>query len=207
LVVVGQYWRGEDEVRTRLLSERWQVFHITPIGYARSDRAPGYAGEALPGQVLAVLDNHDVERFAIWGYSAGAAMAACVARATPRAAALVCGGYNLFEPLTPGKLRQLDRRLRPDHASRSLWWWVNSFDWASEVGAMSCACLLYWGSEDRQVAKKLRSATASPLLIQDFDHIEFAGLDHVTCDSREALESDILPTVGGWLSSRLGRDR
>src|SRR6185437_12348879 len=101
-------------------------------------------------QVLAVLDRHQIDRFTIWGYSAGGAMAAYVARATPRAAALVCGGFSLFDRFTSGTLQRLDRRLPPDHASRTLWWWVNSVDWTGEISAASFPCLLYWGSRDRQ---------------------------------------------------------
>jgi pimeloyl-ACP methyl ester carboxylesterase len=205
LVVVSQYWRREDEVRVRLLSDCWQLFEITPVGYGQSDRVPSYAAEALPDQVLAVLDRHEVARFAIWGYSAGGAMVACVARATPRAVALVCGGFSLFDPLTPGMLRQLDRRLPPDHPSRSLWWWLNAFDWNSEVRAMSCPCLLYWGSDDRQMAGKLRRAQTR-LHLQNVDFAEFAGLDHAACNTCDALSERVVPAVDKWLARRVGRD-
>ncbi len=205
MVLLSQYWRKEDEARTSLLSERWQVFQITPVGYGRSDRVPGYAGEALSDQVVAVLDRHEVSRCVVWGYSAGGAMAACVARATARVSALVCGGFSLFDPLTPGSLRQLDRRLRPGHASRSLWWWVNAFDWSREVAALPCPCLFYWGSEDRQMAAKLRRAQAQ-VSLGEVDFVELEGLDHAACDTREALRERIVPTVAEWLSSRTGRD-
>lgn len=201
-MVISQYWRREIEIHTRLLGGRWQLFHITPIGYGLSDRVPGYAGEALHEQVLAVLDRHGVERFAIWGYSAGGAMAACVARATKRAAGLVCGGFGLFDQFTPGALRQLDRRLDPDHASRSLWWWVNCFDWASEVENM-CPCLLYWGSNDRQFAKKLRRSQRKICSSSDVDFVEFPGLDHGACATRESLEELVVPTIEPWLAARV----
>jgi pimeloyl-ACP methyl ester carboxylesterase len=205
VVIVSQYWRENDEVLAGFLGDRWQLFRITPVGYGQSDRVPGYAGKALAGQILAVLDHHAVDRFAVWGYSAGAAMAACVARAAPRAIALVCGGFSLFDPLTPGTLRQLDRRLRPDHPSRGLWWWVNAFDWASEVHAMSRPCLLYWGGDDRQMAPKLRRAQTG-LMLQDVDFVEFSGLDHAACNTSEALAEHVAPTIDAWLSRRVGRD-
>jgi hypothetical protein len=100
-------------------------------------------------------------------------------------------------------MRQMDRRMRPDHPSRSLWWWFNSFNWNDELNAMSCARLLYWGSEDRQMAKRLRRAR-DQLLLQEVDFVEFAGLDHAACNSREALERTVVPTVVDWVSSRLG---
>ncbi|NYJ75880.1 alpha/beta fold hydrolase [Allobranchiibius huperziae] len=204
LVIVNQYWRAEDEVHTQLLSDRWQLFHITPVGYGESARVPGYAGEALCDQVLAVLDRHEVERCVIWGYSAGGAMAACVARATTRVSAMVCGGYSLFDPLTPGTLRQLDHRLRPDHASRSLWWWVNRFDWSNEVATMPCASLFYWGSDDRQMATKLRRAQ-NQLLLGDAEFVEFAGLDHASCNTHDALREHVIPMITERLRSRAGR--
>lgn len=189
-------------VHVRMLGDRCEVFHITPVGYGESDRVPGYAGEALPDQVLAVLDRHEVNRFVVWGYSAGGAMAACVARATPRAAGLVCGGFCPIDALPPGTMRSLDRRLRPDHASRSLWWWFKTFDWATELASMSCARLLYWGSKDRQMAGRLQRAQRE-MELQEVEFVEFAGLDHAGCNAREALEGQVVPTIANWLSRRV----
>jgi pimeloyl-ACP methyl ester carboxylesterase len=202
LVVLAQYRQPADAVRVRMLGDRCTIFHITPVGYGESDRAPGYAGAALPEQVLAVLDRHQVSRFVVWGYSAGGAMAACVARATPRAAGLVCGGFCPVDAMTPGTIRRLDRRLRPDHPSRSLWWWYNTIDWGSELGSMPCARLLYWGSQDRQMARRLRSAQLE-LSLRDVEFIELAGLDHTGCNTKEALAQTVIPTVADWLSRRL----
>lgn len=199
IVVVNQYWRPEDAVHVRMLGDRSQVFHITPVGYGKSDRVPGYAGEALPDQVIAVLDRHEVERFVVWGYSAGGAMAACVARATPRTAALICGGFSLFHRFTPGTMRTLDRRLAPDHASRSLWPWVNAFDWHHEIDAMALPTLLYWGGSDRQMASKLRRSS-SALFVGQVDFVEFEGLDHGACNSSEALAGLVVPTIRDWMA-------
>lgn len=198
VVVIGQYWRREDDVQVEMLGDRSQVFHITPVGYGTSDRVPGYAGEALPDQVAAVLDRHEVDRFVIWGYSAGGAMAACVARAEARTAALVCGGFSLFHRFTPGTMRQLDRRLAPNHASRSLWPWVNAFDWRCELAASAIPTLLYWGSDDRQMAAKLRLSRAE-LFFARIEFVEFEGLDHATCNSSEALRDAVVPTVRDWI--------
>lgn len=120
LVLLSLYRRRADLVHARILSDRWRVFQVHPLGYGYSDRVPGYAGEDLAGQVLAVLDHDGVERFVVWGYSKGGAMAACVARATHRAAGLVCGAFSLLDHPTDARLRQMDRRLRPDHPSRTL---------------------------------------------------------------------------------------
>jgi pimeloyl-ACP methyl ester carboxylesterase len=201
VVIVSQYWQPVDEVRDRLLGTSRQVFHVTPIGYGKSARVPGYAGQALPDQVLAILERHGVDRFVVWGYSAGGAMAACVARATPRVAGLVCGGFALFKPQTPGVARRLDRRLPPDHASRSLWPWVNSIDWFAEVPAMPCSAMFYWGATDRQMATALR-VSQQQLLLDGVDFVEFPGLNHPACNDREALETLVVPSVEEWITRR-----
>lgn len=202
LVVLCLYRRRADMAQARMLSERWKVFQIAPLGHGYSDRVPGYAGELLADQVLAVLDRHNVYRFVIWGYSAGGAMTLCIARATSRTAGVVCGGLVPQAP-TPGALRRLDRRLRLDHPSRSLWWWMKNFDWNDEVGKMSCVRLFYWGSEDHHMANGLRRVR-DQLTLQDVDFIEFPGLDHGACNAPEALEHAVVPTVSNWISRSLG---
>ncbi|MEX0874697.1 MAG: alpha/beta hydrolase [Actinomycetota bacterium] len=204
LVLLNLYRRRADMVQARVLSTKLRVFQVFPLGYGYSERVPGFAGERLVDQVLAVLDRHEVDRFVVWGYSKGGAMGLGIARATRRAAGVVCGG---FWPglVTPGLVRQMDRRLRPDHPSRSLWWWFKDFDWADELSRMSCARLLYWGSEDRQMAQRLRR-TREQLTLQDVDFMEFPGFDHGGCSSPEALESAVVPGVAGWLERRLGAE-
>jgi pimeloyl-ACP methyl ester carboxylesterase len=188
-------------VQARVLSARFQVFQVFPLGYGYSDRVPGFAGKRLVDQLLAVLDPHGVDRFVVWGYSKGGAMALGIGRATPRAAGVVCGG---FWPglVTPALIRRLDRRLRADHPSRSLWWWFKDFDWSEELSKMSCARLLYWGSEDRQMAQRLRS-TREELALQNVDFVEFPELDHAGCAAPDALETQIVPSVESWFQRSL----
>jgi len=70
---------------------------------------------------------------------------------------------------------------------------------------MSCARLLYWGSEDRQMAQRLRRAREQ-LTLQDVDFIEFPGFDHGGCSSPEALAHVVVPAVAGWLEQSLGAE-
>jgi pimeloyl-ACP methyl ester carboxylesterase len=135
LVVLSLDRRRQDMMQARALSDTYQVFQVAPLGYGYSDRVPGYTGDRLAEQVLGVLDYHGVDHFVVWGYSAGGAMALCIAQATRRAVRIVIGGFSP-SPLRPGVLRQLDRRLAPDHPSRSLWWWFQEFDWTTELAAM-----------------------------------------------------------------------
>jgi pimeloyl-ACP methyl ester carboxylesterase len=201
LVVPHLYRRPADVDQARLLSDRWQVFQIAPVGYGYSDRVPGYAGERLVDQVLAMLDQHSVDRFVYWGNSKGSAMGLCIARATDRIAGLVCGGFAP-SPMTPGVVRQLDRRLPPDHASRSLWWWYNNFDWTDELSTMSCARLFYWGSDDRQMATKLREMR-SQIPLQDVDFMEFPGLAHASF-TPPVMEELVVPAVADWTERHVG---
>ena len=205
LVVLHLYRRREDVVQLRLLSSRLQVFEIAPLGFGRSDRVPGYAGEALTAQILTVLDHHHADRFVVWGYSAGGAMAACIARATPRTAGLVCGGYALLGVPTAGAMRQMDRRLRPDHPSRTLWTWVTRFDWGAELRAMTCPRLFFWGSEDTsvQMAKRLRRIREE-FADDDIDFVEFPGVGHEVGGDESLMTDLVVPTVVSWIDRRLG---
>jgi pimeloyl-ACP methyl ester carboxylesterase len=205
IVVLQLYRRREPMIHTRVLSDRWQVFEISPLGFGRSDRLPSYAGEALVDQVQAVLDRHDVDKFVIWGFSAGGAMAACIARATPRAAGLVCGGYALIGLPTPGGAREMDKRLAPNHPSRSLWAWVARFDWADELRSMGCPRLLFWGSEDTsvQMGKRLRRMREQ-LADTDVDFVEFPGVGHEVGGDEGLLTDLVFPAVTSWTDRRLG---
>jgi hypothetical protein len=68
---------------------------------------------------------------------------------------------------------------------------------------MTCARLLYWGAEDRQVAKRFRRL-GRQLMLQDVDFIEFPGFDHQGCNTPGALERSVVPAAGGRVSQRLG---
>ena len=203
LVVLHLYRRREDVIQLRLLTDRWQVFEIAPLGYGRSDLVPGYAGEALPDEILAVLDHHGVDRFIVWGYSAGGAMAACIARGTARTAGLVCGALSIFDFPTDAVMRQMDRRVTPDAASRSLWAWFKQFDWDEELRAMTCPCLFYWGSEDRRMVKGLRRAREQ-LAEHGVDFVEYPGLGHEVGGDEALLADLVIPDVVAWVARRLG---
>lgn len=205
LVVLNGYRRRQDLPQLRLLRESWQVFQIDPLGYGFSDGVPGYAGEALTRQVLTVLDRHGVDRFVIWGYSQRAGMAACVARATPRTAAIVGGGFALLDTPTAGEQRRLERVLRANHPSRAFWQWFTQFDWAAELAAMHCPRLLYFGADDLGKQGRRLRRSRKRLEACGVDVVEFEGLDHQTCSGDdEAGSGRIIPTVVEWVGRRVG---
>jgi pimeloyl-ACP methyl ester carboxylesterase len=206
LVVLNGYRRRADMPQLRILRDSWHVFQIDPIGYGYSERIPGYAGEALTEQVLAVLDEHAVERFVIWGYSQRGGMAACVARATSRATAMVSGGIALLRVMTPAEQRRGERALRADHPSRPFWRWFMRFDWAAELAAMQCPKLVYFGAEDFGAQGRRLRHDRAQLEAVGVDVIEFEGLDHALCGDgdTEVIRDQILPTVVDWVHRRVG---
>lgn len=208
LVVISLYRRREDMIQAQVLSDRWRVFQIQPLGYGYSERVAGYAGEALADQVMGVLDDHGVDRFVVWGYSKGGAMAACIARATPRTVGLVCGAYALLDHPTDARMRQMDRRLRPDHPSRTLWAWVKRFDWREEFRSLPCPSLLYWGSEDRHAPRlrRARELLGDPDLFgrQDIEFVEYPGLGHEAGGDSQHLAESVIPIVVDWTARRIG---
>lgn len=78
------------------------------------------------------------------------------------------------------------------------------FDWDEELRAITCPRLLYWGSEDRQMAKKLWLAQQR-LTLQAVDFVEFEGLDHGACNTEAALTGLVIPAVVSWVARRLGQ--
>lgn len=207
LVVLNGYRRRQDLPQLRLLRASWQVFQIDPLGYGYSDRVPGYAGETLTGQVLAVLDCHDVDRFIIWGYSQRAGMAACVGQATPRTAGVVAGGMALLDSPTAAELRRGERVLRADHPSRAFWRWWSQFDWAAELAAMHFPMLVYFGGDDLGTQGRRLRRARKRLEACGVDVVEFEGLDHQTCgfDDEESMSDRITPTVVDWVGHRVGQ--
>jgi pimeloyl-ACP methyl ester carboxylesterase len=197
IVVLHLYRRREPLIHLRLLRDAYSVFEIAPLGYGRSDRVPGYANEALAAQVLSVLDHHDIDRFVVCGYSKGGAMALSVARQTPRAAGVVCGGYAPIGFLTDALMRRLDRRLAHDHPSRTLWPYVKSIDWETELASPRCSALFYWGSEDRQMARHLRR-TREQFESKYINFMEFEGLDHGAFNE-DVTANIVIPAVRTWL--------
>jgi pimeloyl-ACP methyl ester carboxylesterase len=203
LVVLQLYRRREPLVHLRALSDRWTVVEISPIGYGRSDRVPGYAGELLADQVHAVLDRHEIDRSVVWGYSAGGAMAASIALASTRTSGLICGGFALGDAPTPGVIRQMDRRLAPDHPARTLWAWVTSIDWTAELRAMTFPRLFFWGGEDTsvQMAERLRRMR-DRFADTDIDFVEFPGVGHEVGGDEPLLTDLVFPAVIEWIDHR-----
>ena len=184
----------------RLLSHRWRVFQIDPIGFGFSDRPVPHPAVPVADQVCAVLDRQGVDRFLVWGASQCGAMAMTVGRATSRVAGLITFGMGLIDKPPERRMRDLERmdRLqlgRP--ADRAFWRYFFSFDWLDELATMDHPRLLCWGSEDRNHAPALRRASARlPLAAVDF--VEFPGSGH-------GVPAELaVPRVLDWVRDRVG---
>lgn len=187
----------------RLLSDRYTVVQVSPLGFGRSDRPRDYPPAGIHEHVLAVLDHEEIDRFAVWGYSQCGAMATVVAQGTTRAAALVTGG---FSPINGGPsdawIARADREQRVPVPARAFWHWLRRFDWAAELAAMPCAKLVYVGDEDPMAARIWRTHEA--LTDRGVTVIEFDGLDHRGCATDPALSTRVVPAVANWLDTRVG---
>jgi pimeloyl-ACP methyl ester carboxylesterase len=206
IVLVKPHRRSKDYLQLRLLSARFRVIQVEPLGFGDSDRPAEYPTAGLHEQVLSVLDCVGVDQFVIWGYSQGAAVAAAVAQATQRAAALVAGGFSLLDRPTDTQLSRMDRQQRVPIAPRAFWHWYRGFDWVSELAAMRCPRLVYAGADDRTYAPGLRR-TRDQLTGHGVCVVFFEGLDHRTCNDEPALSSKVIPTVVGWLDESMALTR
>jgi pimeloyl-ACP methyl ester carboxylesterase len=203
LVLVKPHRYPKDYLQLRLLADRYQVIQVEPLGFGASDRPHRLPGAGLHEQVLAVVDREAVDRFVVWGYSQGGAMAAAVARASPRVVAMVAGGFSLATQPTAAWVDRMDRQQRVPNAARTFWRQFKRFDWVAELAAMGCPSLLYVGGEDRVQAGGLRRTRAS-LADAGAIVVEFDGLDHRTCDREPAMSTRIVPTVVDWLNNTVG---
>lgn len=196
LVVLRQNRAKLDSIQLRALRNSMRVFQVDPLGYAASDRPPGYPSKTLPDQVLCVLDHHGVDRFVVWGYSKSGAMSAAIARGTARAAGMVAGGFALLNRPSEASMRRGYRE--------SFYQWFFSFDWASELAEMSCPKLVYFGDEDLGEQGRGLRRTGVHLEAAGVDVVEFGGLNHNTCGEDEPMTSRVIPTVVDWIGRRIG---
>lgn len=203
LVLVKPHRYPKDYLQLRLLADRYQVIQVEPLGFGASDRPHNFPAAGLHEQVLAVVDREAVGRFVVWGYSQGGAMAAAVAQASPRVAAVVAGGFSLATQPTDAWVDRMDREQRVPVAARTFWHQFKRFDWIEELAAMMRPRLLYVGGEDRVHAAGLRRTRAS-LADRGATVVEFDGLDHRACDCEPAVSTRIVPTVVGWLDNMVG---
>ena len=98
----------------------------SPRGYQASTRFSeehSYRGEVFVADLLAICDHVGLDTFAVLGYSLTAAMAAWLARSSPRVEAVVAGGFPLLgepERVLRGAERHVDALLADDDAAAAI---------------------------------------------------------------------------------------
>jgi len=184
-----------------LLSDRYTVIQIEPLGFGASDRPSDHPEDGVSEQVLTVLARERVDRFIVWGYSAGGAMALAVARASSRVTAVVAGGWSPGGGPSATRVRRLEREGRTPAASLAFWRWYARFDWLDELAAMPLPRLVYVGSDDGPRVRGPRGVprTRPALVERGVTVMEFSGLDHQTCNAEPALSRQVVPSVIDWL--------
>jgi pimeloyl-ACP methyl ester carboxylesterase len=182
------------------LAEKFTVFQVEPLGYGRSAKTSHHPLVPLHEQVHAVLDQERVDRFVVWGYSAGGAMALTVAQASDRVTAAVCGGWSPAERQSDARLQRIDREQRAPVSQRAFWRWHSSSNWLDELAALDLPVLVYVGNDDRPRVRGPRSIprTRAALIELGITVFEFADLDHLTCQSEPAFSTRVGPAVIGW---------
>lgn len=205
LVLVKPHRHPADYPQLRSMAGRYRVIQIDPLGFGASDRPGDHPWGGIHSQVFAVVEREVVDRFAVWGYSQGGAMAAAVARAGQRrVVAMIAGGFSLATQPTDAWMARTEREQRVPDAARIFWRHFKQFNWAEELAEMTCSRLLYVGGDDRVHVAGIRRTRAA-LERGGTTLAEFDGLDHQTCNREPALSAHVVPTVVDWLDRTVGR--
>ncbi len=185
-----------DYEPTRLLSDRYTLIQVEPVGFCRSDRPQRYPRAGVPEQILTVCDTEGIDEFAVWGFSQGGAMACTVARATPRARLLICGGFNPLRGLSAAWLARMNLEKRVPLGSREFWNYFHSYDWRHELRRLDIAMLVYAGSLDKQCLSRSEQLVVRALGV---DVVTFDGLGHADSGLGDP-DSPATNTVAEWMN-------
>ncbi|TCC41363.1 alpha/beta fold hydrolase [Kribbella speibonae] len=184
IVLMKNNRRPPDYPIVEQLSEHFRVLQIHPIGFGASDRPEDFDFGDIGRQVLAVLDQEGVDRFAVWGFSQPACMSAVVAASTDRAAALVMGGVTPIGFPTDGEMRRMERDPRMRRPPLEFWRSYRSYDWHHELRRYPGTKVAYLGTADPAIRRLRR---LRPVLEGiGFTYLEFDGLNHSTCGLGDA---------------------
>ena len=186
-----------------VLARRYMVIQIEPLGFGWSDRPEPYPAGGVHEQVHAVTDQEGVDRFAIWGYSAGGAMAMAVTQASTRVLAMVGGGWSPAARPSTAHLQRMDRERRGSAGQRAFWHWYTRFNWMDELAVTQVPRLVHVGTEDgpRMQGPRGIPRTRTALMDRGVRVVEFDGLDHATCMAEPAFSTQVAPAVTDWLAT------
>lgn len=150
-------WRREDTRYTEALRDTYQLILLDPRGQGRSD-APHdpelYSLRARAGDVLAVLNDCDIERAHYWGYSLGGIVGFVLAMNAPdRLHSLIVGGASPFSTVGEDPTDQVIYRWLEDG--------IEGFvaQWERHIGPLPDPPRTQWLAND---AEALRAAFLAP---------------------------------------------
>jgi len=152
-----------DLLVTRTLADRYRVVLASPVGYQASSRlseGEEYDSPSALADLLAVCDALDLDRFAVFGYSLSAAMAAWLAGTTSRVTSAVLGGF----PLLGSYQRVLDGALADAQetqgdpgfdtcAALSFYRGLAHLADGALVDECRCPIRAFWGSSDEVIER------------------------------------------------------
>jgi pimeloyl-ACP methyl ester carboxylesterase len=192
---------------TRALADRYLVVLASPVGYQASSRLPPdeeYDAPRALADLLAVCDAVEIDRFAVFGYSLSAAMAAWLAGTTSRVTSAVLGGF----PLLGSYQRVLDGARSDAHemegdpgfeprAALSFYRDLANRADGSLVDECRCPIHAFWGASD-EVLERFNAAPdlvdsltrrgVTTTVVADTDHITtILATDEVVRAVREAV--------------------
>ncbi|MFF1816087.1 alpha/beta fold hydrolase [Kribbella sp. NPDC058245] len=176
LVLLKNNRQPRDFPAVSWLADRFRIVEVHPVGFGASDRPTTYDFGSIGAQVLTVLDHEGLDRFAVWGFSQTAAMAAMVARTTARATALVMGGLPPIGFPGDSEMRRLEREPRLPRPPLEFWRAYRAYDWHHELRTFVGTKVVYIGTADQAI----RSLRRLRPVLEGIGcrYLEFEGLDH-----------------------------
>ncbi len=107
----GWYGRAREVNYVEALQDKYKVVLVDARGHGKSGKphAPEkYAMNYMVGDIVAVLDELNIEKAVLWGYSMGGRIGLAAAKYAPeRFTAYVIGGNGLSEKDSPGEMEEL----------------------------------------------------------------------------------------------------
>ena len=107
----GWYGRAREINYVEILQDKYKVILVDARGHGKSEKphAPElYAMKYMVGDIVAVLDEFNMEKADFWGYSMGGRIGLAAAKYAPtRFTVYVIGGNGLSEKDSPGEMEEL----------------------------------------------------------------------------------------------------
>ena len=110
------YGRAREVNYVKALQDKYKVVLVDARGHGKSGKphAPEkYAMNYMVGDIVAVLDELNIEKAVLWGYSMGGRIGLAAAKYAPeRFTAYVIGGIGLSEKDSPGQMEKLKEYIK-----------------------------------------------------------------------------------------------